>query len=213
MLRRDFLMATSVVAASAMSSGGAGAADLPARKLVMFNHVSLDGYFTDARGDMSWAHTRDEEWQRFTNENAGGEAELVFGRKTYQMMAGFWPTPQARQAMPEVAASMNRMRKYVFSRTLQKLDWENSTLVRGDLATEVRRLNAQPGPGLLIMGSGEIVSQLTEAGLIDEYQIVTVPLVIGKGRTLFEGVSTRPRLKLTKSRTFQNGNVVSWYSL
>lgn len=210
MLRRDFLMATSVVAASAMASGGGGS---PARKLVMFNHVSLDGFFTDAKGDMSWAHTRDEEWQRFTNENAGGEAELVFGRKTYAMMAGFWPTPQARQAMPEVAASMNRMRKYVFSRGLQTLDWENSTLVKGDLASEVRRLKSQPGPGLLIMGSGEIVSQLTEVGLIDEYQVVTVPLVIGKGRTLFEGVTTRPRFKLTKTRTFQNGNVVSWYSL
>ena len=211
MLRRDFLMATSVVAASAMAGGGT-TPGAPARKLIMFNHVSLDGYFTDAAGDMSWAHTRDEEWQRFTNENAGGEAELLFGRKTYAMMAGFWPTPQARQAMPEVAASMNRMRKYVFSRTLQKVEWENSTLVTGDLPSEVRRLKSQSGPGLLIMGSGEIVSQLTGAGLIDEYQIVTVPLVVGRGRSLFEGVTTRPRLKLTKSRTFQNGNVVNWYS-
>ena len=214
MLRRDFLMATSVVAASAMASGGGGGGGgAPARKLAMFNHVSLDGFFTDAKGDMSWAHTRDEEWQRFTNENAGGGAELVFGRKTYAMMASFWPTAQAKQAMPEVAASMNRMRKHVFSRGLQTLDWENSTLEKGDLVSAVRRLKAQGGPGLLIMGSGEIVSQLTEAGLIDEYQVVTVPLVIGKGRSLFEGVTARPRLRLTKSRSFQNGNVVSWYSI
>jgi dihydrofolate reductase len=214
MLRRDFLMATSVVAASTMASGGGGGGDAPVRKLHMFNQVSLDGYFTDAKGDMSWAHRRDdEEWQRFTNENAGGEAELIFGRKTYAMMASFWPTPQAKQTMPQVAASMNRMRKYVFSRSLEKLDWENSTVVKGDLASEVRRLKAQRGPGLLIMGSGEIVSQLTEAGLIDEYQVVTVPIVIGTGRALYEGVTTRPRLKLTKTRSFQNGNVVSWYSL
>jgi dihydrofolate reductase len=184
-----------------------------ARQLIMFNHVSLDGFFTDASGDMSWAHARDEEWQRFTNDNAGGEAELVFGRKTYQMMAGFWPTPQAKQSLPKVAASMNRMRKHVFSRSLQQVDWENSVLMKSDLAGEVRRLKAQSGPGLLIMGSGEIVSQLTGAGLVDEYQVVTVPVVIGKGRSLFEGVTTRPRLKLTKSRTFQNGNVVSWYSV
>lgn len=214
MLRRDFLMATSVVAASAVAgSGPGGGAGTPQRKLIMFNHVSLDGFFTDTTGDMSWAHARDEEWQRFTNENAGGEAELIFGRKTYQMMAGFWPTPQAKQAMPEVAASMNRMRKYIFSRSLRNTDWENSTLLNGDLASEVRRLKAQRGPGLLIMGSGEIVSQLTQAGLIDEYQVVTVPLIVGRGRSLFEGVTTRPRLKLTKSRTFQNGNVVCWYSL
>jgi len=216
MLRRDFLMATSVVAASASamaSGGGGGGAGLPARKLMMFNNLSLDGYFTDASGDMSWAHARDEEWQRFTQENAGGEAELVFGRRTYEMMASFWPTPQAKQSLPEVAVSMNRMRKHVFSRSLQKLDWENSTLEKGDLVSAVRRLKAQGGPGLLIMGSGEIVSQLTEAGLIDEYQVVTVPLVIGKGRSLFEGVTARPRLRLTKSRSFQNGNVVSWYSI
>ncbi len=214
MLRRDFLMATSVVAASTMASGGGGGGDASVRKLHMFNQVSLDGYFTDAKGDMSWAHRRDdEEWQRFTNENAGGEAELIFGRKTYAMMASFWPTPQAKQTMPQVAASMNRMRKYVFSRSLEKLDWENSTVVKGDLASEVRRLKAQRGPGLLIMGSGEIVSQLTEAGLIDEYQVVTVPIVIGTGRALYEGVTTRPRFKLTKTRSFQNGNVVSWYSL
>jgi dihydrofolate reductase len=215
MLRRDFLMATSVVAASALAGGvaGGGSAAPPVRKLLMFNQVSLDGYFTDARGDMSWAHVRDEEWQRFTSENAGGEAELIFGRKTYSMMAGFWPTPQAKQAMPEVAASMNRMRKYVFSRSLDKVDWENSTVVNGDLASEVRRLKAQRGPDLLIMGSGEIVSQLTEAGLIDEYQVVTVPIVIGAGRALFEGVTTRPRFKLTKTRSFQNGNVVNWYSV
>lgn len=185
----------------------------PARKLFMFNHVSLDGYFTDAGGDMSWAHARDEEWQRFTSENAGGEAELLFGRKTWQMMAAFWPTPQARQMLPEVAASMNRMRKHVVSRSGQQLAWENSELVQGDLVGEVRRLKASSGPGLLIMGSGEIVSQLTEAGLIDEYQVVTVPLIVGRGRSLFEGVTTRPRLKLVKSRTFRNGNVVSWYSL
>lgn len=215
MLRRDFLMATSVVAASAMASGGSGAggASTPVRKLIMFNHVSLDGFFTDASGDMSWAHARDEEWQRFTNENAGGDAELVFGRKTYEMMAGFWPTPQAKQALPEVAASMNRMRKYVFSRTLQKVEWENSSLLTGDLAREVRNLKTQRGPALLIMGSGEIVSQLTGAGLIDEYQLVTVPLIVGRGRSLFEGVTTRPRLKLTRTRTFQNGNVVNWYSV
>ncbi len=182
------------------------------RKLIVFNNVSLDGYFTDASGDMSWAHARDEEWQRFTNENAGGEAEVIYGRKTYEMMASFWPTPQAKQIMPAVAASMNRMRKYVVSRSLKQVEWENSRLIQGDLAAEVRRLKSDPGPGLLIMGSGEIVSQLTQAGLIDEYQLVTVPLVLGSGRTLFEGVTARPRLKLEKTRSFGNGNVVAWYS-
>ena len=183
------------------------------RKLMMFNHVSLDGYFTDGNGDMSWAHSQDAEWQKFTSDNAGGEAEFLFGRKTYQMMASFWPTPRAMQTMPAVAKAMNETRKTVFSRSLTEAAWQNSRLVKGDPADEVRRMKAGKGPSLLIMGSGEIVAQLTQAGLIDEYQIVTVPLVIGRGRSLFEGVTTRPRLTLTKSRSFGNGNVVNWYQI
>jgi dihydrofolate reductase len=183
------------------------------RKISVFNNLSLDGYFTDGAGDMSWAHTLDPEWQRFTNENAGGDAELIFGRKTYQMMAGFWPTLEARQLMPEVAARMNRMRKYVFSRSLEKVEWENSRLLGSDLVSEVQRLKNEPGPGLLIMGSGEIIAQLAQAGLIDEYQLVIVPLVLGGGRSLFEGVSARPRLQLTRTRAFQIGNLVAWYTI
>jgi len=212
MYRRDFLFAGTVVAASTAAFGGGTNAVASQRKLMVFNSVSLDGNFTDGTPDVNWSHARDDEWQKFTRENAGGDAELIFGRKTYEMMAGFWPTPEARQRLPEVAASMNRMRKNVFSRSLSSVQWENSRLAKGDLAEEVRGLKAQPGPPLLILGSGEIVSQLTQAGLIDEYQLIYVPLVLGRGRSLFEGVTTRPKLKLTKSRTFQNGNVVAWYS-
>ena len=182
------------------------------RTLSVFNSISLDGYYTDGTPDVNWAHARDAEWQAFTRENAGGDAELIFGRKTYEMMAGFWPTPEAKQRMPDVAGSMNRMRKNVVSHSLQRADWENSRLIKGDLATEVRRLKSESGPGLLIMGSGEIVSQLTQSGLVDEYQLVVVPILLGKGRSLFEGVTSRPRLTLTKTRSFANGHVVAWYT-
>jgi dihydrofolate reductase len=181
------------------------------RKLMMFNQVSLDGYFTDATGDMSWAHADDPEWRDFGSENASGDAEFLFGRKTYQMMAAFWPTARARETMPTVAQAMNARRKTVFSRTMEQAPWHNSRVVKVDPTAEVRRMKAEPGPAILVMGSGEIVAQLTEAGLIDEFQFVTVPIVIGRGRSLFEGVTTRPRLQLTKSRTFVNGNVVNWY--
>ena len=124
------------------------------------------------KGDMSWAHKRDEEWNAFTSGNASGEAELLFGRVTYEMMAAFWPTPEAARMLPQVAAGMNRMRKFVVSRTLKEASWQNTTLLKGDLVSEANRLKQQPGPDLLIMGSGSIVSQLTEAGLIDAYQIV-----------------------------------------
>jgi len=181
------------------------------RTLSVFNNVSLDGYFTDETSDMSWAHDQDPEWNEFIASNASGDAELVFGRKTYQMMANFWPTKEAAQAMPDVARGMNRMRKTVFSRTLKSAEWENSRVAQGDLASEVRKMKGEPGPGLLILGSGEIVAQLTMAGLVDAYQLVVVPIVLGNGRTMFEGVTGKPRLHLTRTRAFSNGNVVCWY--
>ena len=181
------------------------------RKVHVFDNVSLDGFFTDAKNDMSWAHKRDEEWNEFASANAGGQGELLFGRVTYEMMAAFWPTPQAAQLLPDVAAGMNAMRKIVFSRTLDTVTWQNTTLVKGDLVTEVTRLKQQPGSDLVILGSGRIVSQLTQARLIDEYQIVLNPIVLGSGRTLFETVEGKVPLRLTRTRAFKNGNVVLWY--
>ena len=181
------------------------------RKIHVFDHISLDGYFTDDKGDMSWAHKRDEEWNAFTSSNASGEAELLFGRVTYEMMAAFWPTPEAARMLPQVADGMNGMRKFVISRTLKEATWQNTTLLKGDLVSEANRLKQQPGPDLLIMGSGSIVSQLTEAGLIDAYQIVMCPIVLGRGRTLFETMKNKMPLGLTSSRPFKNGNIVLTY--
>jgi dihydrofolate reductase len=180
-------------------------------KLVVYNSMSLDGYFTDADGDMNWAHKRDPEWQAFVSENASGGGQLLFGRVTYDLMASFWPTPLAAHSNPIVADRMNNLRKYVFSTTLQQAAWNNTILFKGDLATQVRKLKQEPGPAIVIMGSGSVVAQLAEAGLIDEYQIVLNPLVVGSGRTLFEGVKRKLPLKLAKSRAFGNGNVVLFY--
>jgi dihydrofolate reductase len=180
-------------------------------KLVVYNAVSLDGYFSDADGDMSWAHKQDPEWQGFVSENASGGGQLLFGRVTYDLMASFWPTPLAARSNPLVVERMNALRKFVFSTTLDKVSWNNTTLLKGELATEVRKLKQQPGPNIVIMGSGSIVAQLADAGLIDEYQIVLNPLVVGSGRTLFEGVKRKLPMKLARSRAFGNGNVVLFY--
>ena len=181
--------------------------------LNVFNQVTLDGYFTDPKGDMSWAHKdpSDAEWNAFVGGNASGGGALLFGRVTYEMMVSFWPTPAATEMMPEVAEAMNRMPKYVASRTLMKVSWENTTLLKDDLVAEVRKLKQLPGPGITILGSGSIVAPLAQAGLIDEYQVVVNPLVLGDGRTLFEGVTRRLSLRLTGSRTFGNGSVLVTY--
>lgn len=181
------------------------------RSLNVFNNVSLDGFISDARGDMSWAHQQDPEWLAFTNENVRGESAFLFGRVTYEMMASFWPTPAALQAMPEVAARMNGSQKVVCSRTLGQPAWQNTRLLEGDLVSGVRKLKQEPGPGLLIMGSASIVAQLSQARLIDGYQLVVHPLVLGAGKSLFAGLKEPLNLKLTQSRAFGNGRVVLWY--
>jgi dihydrofolate reductase len=181
------------------------------RKLIVFNSVSLDGYFTDDHGDMSWAHQRDAEWGAFVSENASGGGELVFGRVTYDLMAAYWPTATALKGNPVVAQQMNNLPKIVFSRTLAKASWRNTKLIKGDIASAMTGLKQEPGPDMVIMGSGSIVSQLTDARLIDEYQVVLCPIALGSGRTMFQGVKGRLNLTLKKTRAFGNGNVVLWY--
>lgn len=181
------------------------------RRVVAFEQVSLDGYFADKNGDMSWAHKQDPEWNAFVASNASGEGALLFGRVTYELMASFWPTPAARERAPEVAEGMNRMPKVVFSRTLKNASWENTTLVKDELSAAVRNMKHESGPDMAILGSGSIVSQLAQEGLIDEFQIVVNPIVLGQGKSLFEGAQERLDLRLMNTRAFGNGNVVLTY--
>ena len=181
------------------------------RKLTAFENISVDGFFADAKNDMRWAHKQDEEWNAFTSGNARGDGALLFGRVTYEMMAGFWTTPQAAAMLPDVAAGMNRMPKYVVSRTLATAAWQNTTVLSRDLVRDVQSLKASPGPDLVILGSGSLVSQLAAARLIDELQLVVSPVVLGKGRTLFATLEGPLPLKRRQSRSFDNGNVVIWY--
>jgi dihydrofolate reductase len=180
------------------------------RKLIVFNLMTLDGYFAGEGGDISW-HNVDEEFQELAEQASNSGNTLLFGRVTYELMASYWPTPEAIKNDPVVAAGMNKAEKIVFSRTLDKVDWNNTRLVKDDMLGEVRRLKQQSGKDLTVLGSGSIVSQLAQDGLIDEYQILLNPVVIGKGKTMFEGIKDKLTLKLTKTRTFGNGNVLLHY--
>jgi len=183
--------------------------------LNVFNNVSLDGYFCGSEGDLSWAYQdpHDDEWNAFVANNAKGGGTLVFGRITYQMMAGYWPTASAAQQNPSLAKYMNAIPKVVFSRTMTEAAWSNTQLLRGDLIEEVRRLKGEPGTGLTILGSGSLISQLTAARLIDQYQVVVKPLVLGQGRSMFHGIGNRVALRQTGARAFGNGNVLLSYAL
>jgi dihydrofolate reductase len=180
------------------------------RKLSVFNLVTLDGYFAGENGDISW-HMVDEEFQELANAASNSGNTLLFGRKTYQLMESYWPTPEALKNDPIVAGGMNAAHKVVFSRTLEKAEWNNTRLVKDNMLAEVRRMKQQPGKDLTVLGSGSIVSQLAQEGLIDEYQVLVNPVVIGRGKTMFEGIRDKIVLKLVKTRTFGNGNVLLTY--
>ncbi len=179
--------------------------------LTSFISLSLDGCYADASNDMSWAHTQDPEQPEFTAANAKGGGALVFGRITYEMMASFWPTPAAAQAMPDVAAQMNALPKLVFSRSMKSADWQNSRVVSADLVGELTRLKAGKGPDMTILGSGSIVAQAATAGLLDELQIMFVPVTLGGGKRLFDGIPRSLAWRRDNSRQFSNGNVFISY--
>jgi len=183
------------------------------RKLRAFDSVTLDGYFSGPNGDFSWSakNPNDAEWNAFVSNNAKGGGVLVMGRKTYEIMKSYWPSPSAHRDFPEVAEQMSTRLKVVFSRTLKSADWSNTKIVNDDLVTAMRKMKAESGGDMTILGSGTIVSQLAQAGLIDEYEFVMTPVVLGAGRTLFEGMKGKHDLTLKQSRSFHNGNVVLWY--
>ena len=179
------------------------------RKLRVFESISIDGYFTDDHGDMGWAHTGDAEFNDWVAGNASSGGELLFGRKTYEMMASFWPTALAAQQLPTVAKGMNAATKHLASRTLTP-SWSNTRLLQGELVDAARALKASPGPDITVLGSGDVVAQLGDAGLVDAYQFVIIPVALGAGRTVFR---SRRKLQLIEQRVFRCGNVVVTYGL
>ncbi len=185
------------------------------RKLKVFNFVSLDGCYTDRSGSMTWAHdySGDEEFTAFATENArGSQGELLFGRVTYELMASYWPTEMAKTNSPVTAEAMNRMKKHVLSRSPRSLTWNNSHQLSGEIVDAVRGLNEQPGSDIMIFGSGSIVRQIASHNLIDEYQLIVVPLVLGGGRNMFEGIPQHLGMRLNHHRVFNNGVVLLSYS-
>lgn len=183
------------------------------QKLVSFTNITIDGYFADANSDMKWAHNemQDPEWDAFVADNAKGGNKLLLGRITYELMKSYWPTPAAKQTAPLVAERMNNLPKVVFSRTLDKADWSNTTLVKSGIEDAVKKIKLESGSHLTILGSGSIVAQLADAGLIDEYQIITHPIILGSGKTLFAGMKHNRKLKRTRTRNFNNGNSLAFY--
>lgn len=180
-------------------------------KLSVFNFLTVNGYYEGKeKGDISWhTHQPGGEEGQYAAEGAGSGSTLVFGRVTYEMMAGWWPTPMAIETMPDVAKGMNESEKIVFSRTLKKADWQNTRIISNNIGEEIKKLKKDKD--LTILGSGSIITQLSELGLIDVYQLMIDPVAIGAGSSIFNGLKKKLDLKLADSRIFKSGVVLLTY--
>lgn len=184
------------------------------RKIIVFNLVSLDGYFAGPNGDIDW-HNVDDEFNKFAVEQTKTFGTILFGRTTYQLFESFWPAalkdPKTAPDDRKIAKIIETAEKIVFSTTLKKVEWKNSKLLHKINGEEIKRLKQKPGRDMVIFGSGTIVQAMTNLGLIDEYRLLVNPVILGNGKLLFKNMKDRLKLKLLKTRIFKNGNVLLCY--
>jgi dihydrofolate reductase len=183
------------------------------RKLIAFNFITLNGYFKGPGNDISW-HRHGAEENEFAAENLESGATLLFGRVTYEMMAGYWPTPLAVENDPLVAEGMNRAEKIVFSKTLKKAHWNNTKILKDDIVEEIKKMKSalgKPGKDMVLLGSGSIVTHFTEQRLIDQYQVMVDPVALGGGTPLFKGLQQKLDPELTATKTMKSGVVLLSY--
>jgi dihydrofolate reductase len=181
------------------------------RRIYLFMMVSLDGYFEGEGHDLSW-HTVDDEFNEFVHGQLRDTGAILFGKRTYQMMAAFWPTLQGQAVDKETADAMNAVPKYVASHEPFETKWNNTTVLSGDVAGEVSKLKSESGKDVAILGSNMLCVSLMEKGLVDEFRVMVNPRAIIKGTPLFAGLERPMRFKLLDSRIFKGGNVLNRYA-
>lgn len=181
------------------------------RKLSAYNFLTLNGFFKAPNEDTSW-HTHGAEEAKYSEEALEQDDNiLLFGRKTYEMMVSFWPTPQANELFPKVAEGMNNAEKIVFSKSPFEPEWENTQVISGDIVEKIREIKKSPGKDMTILGSGTIINLFTDQGLIDEYQFMIDPVAIPDGTPVFKNIKKNLDLRLTGSKVFKTGVVLLNY--
>ncbi|MFG2210125.1 dihydrofolate reductase family protein [Streptomyces sp. NPDC048638] len=182
------------------------------RKIILMMSMSLDGYIEGPNREIDW-HLVDDELHRHFNDHLRDMGALLSGRVTHELMAGFWPTadadPSITGPMAEFAGIWREMPKIVFSRTLERADW-NTTIMREVDVDRIRALKAPPG-GDLALGGADLAAAFMAHGLVDEYRIYVHPVLIGSGKPLFPSSDTRTALRPAGTRTFGNGVVLLHY--
>ncbi|MGO4698124.1 dihydrofolate reductase family protein [Paenibacillus sp. 2TAB26] len=186
------------------------------RKLVLFMHVSLDGYASDSNGGLDWI-PYNEELEKYAEEVVAEVGSPVYGRTTYRMMESYWPAmldnPDASRHDMEHAKWLQDVKKIVISGSMDIVEWNNTVLIKDNIADEIKALKEQPGKNLVIFGSPGAAKTLLELGLIDEFLLTICPVILGGGKSAFHGGGEKIRLKLLSSRTLQSGIIAARYVL
>jgi dihydrofolate reductase len=180
------------------------------RRIIASEGVTLDGYFSDAEGGIDW-QSLDADFNAYSIELLDEVDTILLGRTTYDELGAFWPTASGEQYDPEIARRMNAHMKVVISSSAVNLSWQNSRQLTGDLVGGISQLKAEPGKDIALLGSGTIVAQLTNAGLIDEYRLQLNPVILAAGKALFGAVRNRCDLRLVGTRQFGGGGILLRY--
>jgi dihydrofolate reductase len=180
------------------------------RRLVIWNVMTLDGYFEGKEPwDLAFHQTVwGDELEKFSLEQGSEIGTLLFGRRTYEGMFAYW-----KQETGAVADMMNALEKAVATRTLGEAEWANTRLLNGEAADTVRALKAEPGKDVFIFGSADLVDSLLEAGLVDEYRLCVAPVVLGAGNPLFKQHDRKIGMRLESSRQLETGGVLLTYAV
>lgn len=181
-------------------------------KIISQIMVSVDGFYEGNHHELDW-HQVDEEYNEYATEMLQNVSAILFGRKTYQLMEQYWPTAQSEKDSQVIADLMNQLPKIVFSKTLESVKWNQSVLIKEKGEQRLKELKTKVEKDLIIFGSGELVSFLTNARLIDEYHIIINPLILAKGKPFFRDISEKIPLKLVRTKTFKSGNILLCYQL
>ena len=185
-------------------------------RLIVTMWMTLDGFIAGPNNEMDWVAAHyDDAMGKYENDLVSAADTLLLGRVTYESFAGAWPyvpdNPNASEGEKEYARKLNSMRKIVYSRTLESADWNNSTLKREIIPEEIGELKREAEKDIVIYGSASIVQALTNLGLIDEYQLLVHPVVLGSGKPLFKNIKERATLKHLTTATHPSGVVLLSY--
>jgi dihydrofolate reductase len=180
------------------------------RKIIVLSYLTMDGFTGSKDGSSDWI-VWDDGVNDYYKETQRTADAVLFGRATYEPFKAYWGTSKSSSEDREMVDYINQVRKIVFSRSLKTADWNNAEVVNEISPDKIKAMKQEPGKNILVMGSGSVVSQLENAGLIDEYRFISLPVILGEGKPYFTDLDNVLQLKLIETRKFDCGSILHRY--